>query len=108
MLLTSIVSGNEKDGESLFLEHCSECHGAKGDGQGPVGPYLEEQRPGNLSSPLTRVKSNQELFEAIKFGVYLEMPSWEGTLSDQQIWSLIEHIRTFSAQSSSPSKQISQ
>ncbi len=80
-------------GEILFYEHCAECHGDKGDGRGAVGIYLEGQRPANLLSERTRARSDQELIEIIRYGIGLEMPSWNEVLSDQQIQYVLEYLR---------------
>ncbi len=80
-------------GEITFIEHCAECHGDKGDGQGSVGPYLEGQRPTNLLDEKTRVRSDQDLFKIIRYGIHIEMPSWEDVLTDQEISNVINFLR---------------
>ncbi len=80
-------------GEQIFFEHCAECHGDKGDGQGAVWPYLEGQRPANLLDEKTRARSDQELVEIIRSGVHIEMPSWEGILNDHEIQNVVKYLR---------------
>ncbi len=92
-IITPAAYGNTVVGKILFLEHCAECHGEKGDGQGAVGVYLEGQRPANLLGENTRARSNDALFEIIQYGVHLEMPSWEGVLKDQEILSIVDYLR---------------
>ena len=85
--------GNAGKGKQIFFDHCAECHGNKGDGQGAVGPYLEGQRPANLLDEKTRARSDQELFEIIRYGVHIEMPSWEGVLTDHETLNVITYLR---------------
>ncbi|MGB0908896.1 MAG: c-type cytochrome [Nitrospirales bacterium] len=85
--------GNAETGEYTFYEHCAESHGDKGDGQGPIGPYLEGEKPTILLDEKTRARSDQELFEIIRYGVHIEMPSWEGILDDQDILNVITFLR---------------
>ncbi len=98
MLITPKAHGTAKDGKEIFEEHCVECHGTEGDGRGAVGPYLNGQRPANLLAETTQVRSDQELFEIIRYGIHIEMPSWEGVLTDQEIWNLVKYLRTLALQ----------
>ena len=92
-LLMPSAYGVAETGKVLFAEHCTECHGSEGDGRGALGPYLEGQRPANLLSPTTQARSDQELFKIIKYGVHLEMPTWENILDDQEIRQIVMYIR---------------
>ena len=93
-LLTPALSvyGEVEEGKTIFFEHCMECHGIKGDGRGPIAPYLEET-PANLLAQKTQTEPDEALFEIIKYGAHLEMPSWEGILSDQEIWKVVKYLR---------------
>src|SRR5580704_8544825 len=74
----------------LYKQHCAICHGtAKGDpSASPVAKGLYP-RPPQLATD--RVEDDPEGFSfcKIKHGIrWTGMPSWKGTLTDQQIWTL--------------------
>jgi thiosulfate dehydrogenase len=67
----------------LYGQHCAICHGtAKGDpSASPVAKGLYPQPP--------QVATDGVSFWKIKHGIrWTGMPSWKGTLTDQQIWTL--------------------
>ncbi|GJL55466.1 MAG: hypothetical protein NPIRA02_25980 [Nitrospirales bacterium] len=90
--ITSTYGQTDK-GKVLFEEHCAECHGRKGDGRGAVGSYLEGQQPANLLAHTTQTRSDQELFKIIRYGIHLEMASWENILEDQEIRTIVTYLR---------------
>lgn len=98
------VYGHAEEGKTLFGEHCVECHGTEGDGRGAIGPYLNGQRPANLLAETTQARSDQELFEIIKYGVHLEMPTWEDILNDQDIRNVVLYLRDLASRSASTSQ----
>ena len=100
ILIVHATHGNEKNGKVIFEEHCAECHGTKGDGRGAVGPYLEKT-PADLLAQKTRAQTDQELFETVRYGIHLEMPSWEGVLKDEEIWKVVKYLRVLAPQTSS-------
>lgn len=78
-------------GRSLFQKNCAVCHGAEGRGDGVAG--LAE-RPDDL----TRIAKPPMFPDGvvayrIANGVGL-MPSWRSTLSENEIWDLINFIRS--------------
>ena len=89
-----------KDGEALFQKTakpfaCAICHGAKGDGKGE--PDFESTPPARnftCKETMSKIKDGQ-LFWVIKNGSpKTSMPGFKGTLSDDDIWSLVAYIRT--------------
>jgi mono/diheme cytochrome c family protein len=82
-----------KAGETVFQRNCARCHGANGKGGQPVGSAT--------SANLTDEKwdhggTDGEIFNTIKNGVapaYMMEP-WEGQISDEAIWQVINYIRT--------------
>ena len=77
-------------GIELYREHCAICHGtAKGDASASPVAKGEYPRPPQLATD--GVEDDPEGFSywKIKHGIrWTGMPSWESTLSDQQIWTL--------------------
>lgn len=71
----------------LYNENCSKCHGERGEGGG-----------GGTQTLLTREKFDQKhdrpYFDAIKKGVPdAGMEAYGETMTDEQIWGLVVHIR---------------
>ena len=92
-------SGDPQQGDVLYVQYCSSCHGTRGAADGPVGqalvPKPARHNDGDYMNPL----SNEHLFKVIKQGGMAVgksplMASWGPTLKDQQIWDLVAFIRT--------------
>lgn len=81
-------------GKELYKTNCQMCHGEKGDGQGPMAANLQ-QKPGNFTDKNLMGKfTDGELFWMISKGK-LPMPGYEKTLSKENIWHIVNYIRTF-------------
>lgn len=80
--------------EALFKARCARCHGIDGSSKTAAGKKMEIP---DLRSPKVQRLSDAELFEIIAHGKdhrnYPHVFSDMG-LSDQQIKSLIKHLRT--------------
>ena len=90
-------------GKQAYGEHCSNCHGEKGDGRGEKAAELSVA-PGDFTDAAAmRRRTDGELFWQITRG-RLPMPAFEDKLSDQERWQLVDYIRTFAgtSQASSP------
>lgn len=88
-------TGNTKQGESVYRTHCLNCHGAKGQGDGPVADSLTP-RPADLSSEMIQKKPEKELVKIIQEGKPgTSMPAWKGDLSDQHIQDVLAYLRGF-------------
>jgi thiosulfate dehydrogenase len=77
-------------GVDLYGQHCAICHGtAKGDASAsPVAKGLYPQPP-QLATDGVEDDPEGVSFWKIKHGIrWTGMPSWQATLSDQQIWTL--------------------
>ena len=57
-----------KRGEGLYEQHCSRCHGRKGDGLGPEAQYVIVP-PASFKSSAMRIKTDEDLLRAISQGV---------------------------------------
>lgn len=77
----------------LFGTQCSVCHNTNGDGHTTMGQSMYPHAP-DLRG-LTQNKSDGTLFYTIRNGVRMSgMPAWSQD-SDQEIWGLVNLIRTF-------------
>ncbi len=86
------------DGRSLFLLHCSGCHGEQGDGQGVAAPFLFP-KPRNLRTGMYKlvaaangVPTRDDLLTVLQQGMPgSSMPSW-AHLSDAQREALVDEV----------------
>lgn len=87
------LQGDPATGEAYYLQNCTACHGAAGDGNGPRA-YFIFPKPRNFIHPSARGTFDRgRLFRAIKEGVAgREMPAWGKVLSDQQIADVAEYV----------------
>ena len=87
--------GDPEKGRSIYLEHCSECHGDEGKGDGPRASVLAPG-PGNLVSAATSAKSDKELLSILTNGVpRTAMQGWKDRLSEQDRQHVLAFIRSF-------------
>jgi mono/diheme cytochrome c family protein len=75
---------------------CFNCHGKDGDGNGPLAAQLDPS-PRNFQHPgFWRHRQEGEIFWVIKYGsVGTSMVGFSGQLTDEEIWSLIQYVRSF-------------
>ena len=90
---------NVKAGETLFQQTakplaCMNCHGTQGDGQGPMGAALDPSPRNFTCGETMKDISDGQLFWIIKKGsIGTGMMAFSG-MPDNQIWQLIQYIRT--------------
>ena len=82
-----------REAHGLYLQHCASCHGPQGRGDGPAGALLNP-RPSDLTDPHMDRHLDGDLYWWISKGIAgSAMPSWEGTLTDQERWALVHYLR---------------
>ena len=75
------------EGEKLYNETCTSCHGKDGTG-GELGPPVAAQNRRYLR------RTDQEIFDTIKNGITgTQMPPYTGQFTDDQIWRVTAYIR---------------
>jgi mono/diheme cytochrome c family protein len=80
-------------GRDLWQQDCAVCHGADGRGNGPAAAQLRRQ-PKDLSRIASPpVFPDGILAYRIANGGEV-MPAWKSVLSPQQIWDLVDYIRS--------------
>jgi mono/diheme cytochrome c family protein len=84
---------SNKAGMSLYTKNCASCHGRAGLGDGVKARALKTF-PGDFSKAEYQGQTDGEHFYKTKFGRG-EMPKYEGKLSDEDIWNLVNYMRTF-------------
>ncbi len=98
------TSENVAAGKELYEDHCSQCHGVEGDGQGEMADLLTP-RPRDFRRAIYKIRrtpqgelpTDEDLFRILNLGMPgTAMPAWRGLLSDVQIWQLVDYLKTFS------------
>lgn len=74
------------EGEKLYNETCTPCHGKDGIG-GELGPPVAAQNRRYLR------RTDPEIFDAVKNGIAgTQMPPYTGQFTDDQIWKITAYI----------------
>lgn len=90
------VEANEESvttGMMMYIRSCASCHGRTGLGDGSKARTLETFS-GDMSSEAYQSQTDGEHFYKSKFGRD-EMPSYEDKFSDEEIWHMVNYMRTF-------------
>ena len=83
-----------KEGDTLYGTDCSMCHGADGHTPTDNGRWMYP-RASDLTSPEVAKYTDQELFWIIKNGIRLTgMPAFGKVESDENIWDLVNYVKT--------------
>lgn len=85
VLLVTPPQAFAADGQQLYMIHCAGCHGAFG--ISVVPDAKDFSRFDLITQP------DQNLLELVRSGRNM-MPGYLGILNDQEIMSIIDHIRT--------------
>lgn len=78
-------SKNIATGKNVFLRSCVACHGQKGDGKGLL-------QSTSLLTDTFQKQSDGVIYFKINTGRD-KMPSFKGTLNDDEIWSVVNYLR---------------
>ena len=84
---------SNKAGMALYNKNCASCHGKVGLGDGVKARALKDH-PGDFSTAAYQDQTDGEHFYKTKNGRG-EMPKYEGKLSDDDIWNIVNYMRTF-------------
>ena len=90
-----------EDGKAVFERMCAKCHGDEGKGDGPQAP--EGSHPANLTDNVwVHGSTDGEIFTTIHDGVppKYDMDSYEGKISDTDIWNVVNYIRSIGPKNS--------
>ena len=80
-----------EQGEELFMEYCSSCHGEAGYGDGAAGRALGA-KPANFHDPEVTKQSDGALFWKLSNGRG-NMPPFKDVFSEEQRWQLVGYLR---------------
>jgi mono/diheme cytochrome c family protein len=82
-----------KMGGMLYKKHCASCHGKTGLGDGVKARTLETFA-GDFSGDAYQNQTDGEHFYKTKFGRG-EMPKYDKKIDDEDIWHMVNYMRTF-------------
>nr|WP_211169112.1 cytochrome c [Aromatoleum toluvorans] len=87
------LKGDAAKGQAFYDKNCAECHGVKGDGQGPRA-YFIRPVPRDFMQERSRLTLNRPaIYAAVFFGRNgTEMPAWSKVLSEQEIANVSEYV----------------
>jgi mono/diheme cytochrome c family protein len=88
----AVGDASTKAGLALYTKNCASCHGRAGLGDGVKARSLKTF-PGDFSKADFQKQSDGDLFYKTKTGRD-EMPKYEGKLTDDDIWNLVNYMRT--------------
>jgi mono/diheme cytochrome c family protein len=84
---------NVNRGAALYEQHCLQCHGISGDGNGPDSKFLIVP-PANFQSTDSRLKPEWEMLSIIEFGIiFSPMHGWGDRLTDEEMLDVLGYIR---------------
>ena len=95
-----VVAGvSLETGESVYGANCSSCHGARGEGDGPLSAGLQPTPAKHADGGYMNALSNDHIYKVIAeggaaVGKSSMMAPWGTSLSEDEINSLIVFIRT--------------
>jgi mono/diheme cytochrome c family protein len=81
-------------GKELYTINCLQCHGATGEGNGPIAAFLINFKPANLTSPVVQAKSDGSIFLTISNGLEGRMPPLNENLLVAERWDVVNYVRT--------------
>ncbi|HTZ71019.1 MAG TPA: CopD family protein, partial [Acetobacteraceae bacterium] len=89
------------EGGKIFAGNCVPCHGANGEGNGPLAKSLPIP-PADLTAAHLWMHSDGELFWWVSHGIEnpeggMAMPGFAPTLDPHQRWAVIDYIRAHNA-----------
>lgn len=82
-----------KVGMAIFNKNCASCHGKAGLGDGVKAKSLKEPM-NDFSKADFQNLADGDIFYKTKTGRG-DMPKYEGKLTDDDIWNVVNYVRTF-------------
>lgn len=98
---TGFEAASITKGLALYQSHCAACHGADGNGEGPLAASLSTWPP-RLGGELLWRRAEGDLFGTVMVGLrdrhgQRTMPGFAGTLTDADAWALIDGMKALAA-----------
>lgn len=84
-----------EDGEQIYAQECAGCHGENGEGNGP-DLLPGEEAPSLVDFQNSIQLSDENMYTIIAEGASVQMPAFAEDLTEEQIWSVVSHVRSLS------------
>lgn len=86
-------------GKRVYGLYCVTCHGAKGDGRGPIGKTLTPPPRDFTAAEFKYGGTDRDIFEVITYGAAAKggsplMGPWGAIIPEPDRWALVAYIRT--------------
>ena len=91
-------------GKKWYGYDCAMCHGKDGDGKGEVGADMKIKASDFSALATLKDRTDGELYYIIKNGKG-PMPPEGDRLKADELWNLVNYIRTFSSKKSAPEEK---
>ena len=113
VLVPASLMGDAQHGKAIYGEHCAECHGPAGQGDGPAAYFLMP-RPRDFTAGKYKIRSTEtgtlptddDLLRTVRQGLYgTSMPGWGPILSETDIRDVVDYTKSFSARFGSEQPQ---
>jgi mono/diheme cytochrome c family protein len=100
--IAPVAQAADDTGKTSYEKNCSQCHGDKGDGNGPAAAHLMP-RPRDFTSgkfkirttPSGMLPTDDDLRRVIRTGMpYTSMPAWPN-LPDAEVAGLVQYVKSF-------------
>lgn len=91
---------NLAEGQALFIQNCSHCHGKEAEGSGARSVTMEQAKPRMLTNlPWLKTRDDLRLLRSIKYGVQgTAMTTWGDKTSTLQRIQMLMFIRSLSSE----------
>lgn len=95
----ALAPGNAALGAEVYAQNCTTCHGARGDGDGPLSETLDPKPARHSDGAYMNTLDDAYLAAVIReggaaVGKSALMAPWSATLDDQDIANVIAFIRS--------------
>lgn len=85
------------NGAALYAQHCVECHGHQGMGNGIKSRTLSTKLPDLLTEPHTAEHTPGDFYNWVTYGMAnTDMPGYAEKLSDEERWDLVNYVHALS------------
>jgi len=85
---------NAIDGDAIFQDYCSVCHGESGNGRSRATGGLNPSPRDFTSEAAARDLSRERMIFSVTYGrANTAMTSWQKRLSDEEIRAVVDHVR---------------
>jgi cytochrome c oxidase cbb3-type subunit 2 len=111
VVAAAAAQGAAEAGKKVYEQHCVQCHGERGDGEGPAAPHLSP-RPRDFTSgkfklrttPSGALPTDDDLKRVVRLGMpYTSMPAWP-QLTDAEVDGVVQYLKTFAAGFADPAQ----